>query len=1451
MIKKNIFQKVTSVILSLLIGISLIQIGGISDVKAVTLYPEATSRVSSSWLTVDMSGTALGGTAYYNSLTLNGSTAFCLDKGKKLQTGVKFARVSSKTNSMYNRVWNYWSSQGGGLTGENSAFAQGMFWALSEGVSTSNYSAYGKILGRTLEGVYGLNPYPTSQMESWAEQALTFNNTSGTLYMYDSGISSHQRLLTSIPGDLPEYLERNVTSTKSYKTTESIKVRVNKNDVDTSNKLGGVTFDFYKDDIKGGSAVTNSSGIAEHTFTTEFTKTATSTKKYISNYDDLSIPNQEKVTGYTSKADAQAAADKEALEKAKELAEAGSGQEHTYKVIETATKTNYWLNPATGTYEKKHTGSGTVEFNIGNKRQVGSITLIKRDSETNNLVDNAICGLYARSPIIHPDGKTGILFNANDLVATFPKTAVNGTAVLNNLYLGQYYVAEITAPPGYLRSNKKYNVDLTYAGQNVQVTDASTTVKNKVQRAEIHSIKEDKELDTGSKDKNVFDFNKDRAQGDATRVGATYGLYADEPIIHHDGTTGIVQYNQVKDSIHELKSVKGTDLQVKNVKANAGTLLATIKTDNNGEFGFSHLYNGKYFIQEIEPSEGYTLDPTKYYIDLSYTNQNQEVIIKNQKVLEVVKKQAFDLFKAGHVPGTSTNAKPLENVEFTVWLESDIQSFINKGKTLAEAKQLAPVYDKLVTKADGRDESIELPFGKYRISETKPAPDYAYAEDFFVIITEDSRVHQSWTNNVIIDELFTGLFEAVKLDRESGKQVKLEGARFQIRNTDTGEYFGYWEWLPFPRYVNSWTTNSEGYVRLQEKLSAGHYELIEIEPPFGYVLDSSPIPFKISSDNMYQMAEDGKTPVIRAYKENVSVKGKIKLYKEGEVLTGYDEKEKNFIYEKIGLANAVYDILAEKDILDPCNDKTVLYHAGEVVDTITTNEDGQAESKLLPLGDYEVKEKESPSGFVLNNEVKKVSLTYEDKETEIVYEDVEFYNERQKVEIETSKQDSDTQDYVEGAELTLKANRDIYNYKGDVIVKAGTLLETVVSNSKGKVKFVTDLPNDLTPKDGVMPIDDDLNNDIDHEFSQTVVDGVRLIGDPNSLFMVYESKEPVGYIPYKLNYYIDTSYTNQNSSILKFETPFFNDITVTEILKTNGSELIKGAHMQILDEKGKIYDEWISDGTSHMSKGLPLDKELILHEVEPPHGYTLADDIKFIVRDYQKIEMIDKPIVRFRKLDSDSKIFVKGVHMQIIEKETDKTVYDFITDDKAMNFVFDYGKTYIAREVETVEGYYKNDKDIEFIATPNLTVDFYNSPILTRLQVNKIDKDTKELIVNNPFTFAVFADKNCTHLLDILETDSNKGIALSKIVLRYGKVYLKEIKGPNGYKINHNVIEININDDLEGVGDTHVIDIENEKITEPSIVITDDTVSSFAYFAGLLMVSGMIFIVMKRKKKEK
>ena len=1052
-------------------------------------------------------------------------------------------------------------------------------------------------------------------------------------------------------------------------------------------------------------------------------------------------------------------------------------------------------------YANQDTPLVTTSTSVVNDEPKGTITVTK----TNNLSDkvaNAKFHIKADGNVVSAGGK--VLYSNGAIVDTLTTNA-SGVDTTVELPLGNYIVEEYEVPHGYLLNKNKYKVSLKYANQNTPLVTTSTTVTNS---EPLGTIEFQKEVDSDI---------TNNLKGDVFLSNLKYGLYAR----------------------NDIKNVAGTKTYY-----TKDTLISQKTTDEKGRIEWNDLHIGDYYLKELETNDSLLINSTPINVSLTYKDMNTSVVSSKTSAKDIIASQRIQIFKEGIKDGIAGVVAGLQGAEFTFKLSNE---YNHVGWDNAKTYYVG------TTDKNGFLTTDLLPYGTYRVRETKTPEGYYGASDFLITIERDSSLYEIGykIKKVTVNNVpFETLLKIRKADSETDKTVLKKGNVYKLKNLDKDEYVSYVDWSQFPNiHVDKWETHEDGTITLNTMLQAGHYQLEEIDCSEGYLLNKEPLKFELTKDMDYDIAEDGVTPIVTITFENKPVKGKIKLSKEGEVLTGYDEKEKNFIYEKIGLANAVYDILAEKDILDPCNDKTVLYHAGEVVDTITTNEDGQAESKLLPLGDYEVKEKESPSGFVLNNEVKKVSLTYEDKETEIVYEDVEFYNERQKVEIETSKQDSDTQDYVEGAELTLKANRDIYNYKGDVIVKAGTLLETVVSNSKGKVKFVTDLPNDLTPKDGVMPIDD-LNDDIDNDFSQMVVEGVRLIGDPNSLFMVYESKEPIGYMPYKLNYYIDTSYTNQNQKVLKFETPFFNDITVTEVLKTNGIDLLNGAHMQILDEKGKVYDEWISDGTSHISKGLPLNKELILHEVEPPHGYILADDIKFIVRDYQKMEMIDKPIVKFRKLDSESKLFVKGVHMQILDKETDEVVYDFITDDEAMNFVFDYGKTYIAREIETVEGYYKNEKDTEFVATPNLTVDFYNSPILTRLQVNKIDKDTKELIVNNPFTFAVFADKNCTHLLDILETDSNKGIALSQIVLRYGKVYLKEIKAPDGYIINRDVIEININGELEGVGDIHKIDIENEKIPKPVITVTNDS-TMIGIFVILFGASFCIFLKLRKCKKSK
>lgn len=1042
-----------------------------------------------------------------------------------------------------------------------------------------------------------------------------------------------------------------------------------------------------------------------------------------------------------------------------------------------------------------------IKQTVTDKEPQGTITVTKTN-DMDNKVSNAKFYVKADGDIRSAGGN--LLYSNGAIVDTLTTNA-SGVDTTVELPLGNYIVEEYEVPHGYLLNKNKYKVSLKYANQNTPVVTTSTTISND---EPLGTIEFQKEIDSDV---------TNNLEGDVFLSNLKYGLYAR----------------------NDIKNVAGTKTYY-----TKDTLISQKVTDENGRIQWTDLHIGDYYLKELETNDSLLINSTPINVSLTYKDMNTSVVSSKTSAKDIIASQRIQIFKEGIKDGIAGVVAGLQGAEFTFKLSNE---YNHVGWDNAKTYYVG------TTDKNGFLTTDLLPYGTYRVRETKTPEGYYGASDFLITIERDSSLYEIGykIKKVTVNNVpFETLLKIRKADSETDKTVLKKGNVYKLKNLDKDEYVSYVDWSQFPNiHVDKWETHEDGTITLNTMLQAGHYQLEEINCSDDYLLNKEPLKFELTKDMDYDIAEDGITPVVTVVFENKPVKGKIKLFKEGEVLTGYDEKEKNFIYEKVGLANAVYDILAEKDIPDPSNDGSIIYNKGEIVDTITTNEDGQAESKLLPLGDYEVKEKESPNGFILNDEVKKVSLTYEDKETEIVYEDVEFYNERQKVEIETSKQDSDTQDYVEGAELTLKANRDIYNYKGDVIVKAGTLLETVVSNSKGKVKFVTDLPNDLTPKDGVMPIDD-LNDDIDNDFSQMVVEGVRLIGDPNSLFMVYESKEPIGYMPYKLNYYIDTSYTNQNQKVLKFETPFFNDITVTEVLKTNGIDLLNGAHMQILDEKGKVYDEWISDGISHMSKGLPLDKELILHEVEAPNGYEIAEDIKFTVKDYQKIEMIDSCIVKFRKLDSDSKIFVKGVHMQIIEKETDKTVYDFITDDKAMNFVFDYGKTYIAREIETVESYYKNVEDVEFIATPNLTVDFYNSPIFTRLQVNKIDKDTKELIINNPFTFAVFADKNCTHLLDILETDSNKGIALSQIVLRYGKVYLKEIKAPDGYIINRDVIEININGELEGVGDIYTIVVENEKAPKPVITVTNDS-TMIGIFVILFGASFCIFLKLRKCKKSK
>lgn len=1198
---KDMTSKLLKVFLVLFMSFTCINLSGFQSIKAVEYLPEA--RVSVNVLAEGINIPHLGSTANLYEIEIGDADAFCLAHGKSMRSSYYVAETSNQVSGQIKQVLNWYKNTS--KTDEMKAVAQATIWAIQAGVN-DNLSKLGDIYEKALDyyspGVeYNIDDiidmYYTNTSGMWSNSILN-QPTFGDYPIWMDGSSSQQPVVpvgtpdTTIP--VPKYGE--VTAKKSYAMTDQIVLNINKIDVDTGNGLADVEFELYRDNTKIASVKTNAQGRASYIFEKRYSKEGSATEEYISNADDFHTKlNKDKLPSnmFYSKAAALTSAEKKALAKAKAEVQKLLDEKHTYKAVETKTKTAYYLDSDNNTWNKDYVsgdGSGSVSFSVTNKRQLGTINITKLDAETNNLVDQAIYGLYAKNPIIHPDGHIGILYTKDELVATFPATATNGKATLNNLYLGDYYVKEITAPDGYVLNTKKYDLTLSYAGQEVSITDESITVDDKVQRASLSFIKKDRELENG-KDENIFDGNHDGAQGDATRQNATYGLYARESITHPDGTTGVVQYNQQAGSINEIKLSKGIDLQVKNVKANAGTLLATAKTNKNGEIQFDHLYNGKYYVKEIEPSEGYLLDSTEYNFDLTYTNQDEAIIKKDGIVLEIVKKQAFEVLKVGHVSGSSGVVPPLRGVEFTVKLESDVQRM---------GWDQAPIYDILITDLNGKARSIELPYGTYRVRETKPALDYATADDFFVTITEDSRKPQEFTNNIIVDEMFSALVKAVKLDEETGKIIHLPDTTFKIKAlTDVtvdgkkfkaGEYIGYWNWNIFDGfYTDTWTTNEDGYVIINEKLSAGEYQLEEIYAPHGYILDETPVQFKVTNANMYETLADGTTPVITVHKSDVSVKGQITVEKRGEVLVGFENG--NFVYEERGLTNAEYKIRAGEDIIDPSNDGNILYQKGEIVETIITGTNGKATSQKLPLGTYEVYESKAPHGMVLNKEVKTVILEYNDENIPVVFENIDFVNERQKVNLSLLKKDTEEKVLLKDGEFDFIANEDITNVDGDVIVEKGTVLSHVITNEDGKATVDLDLPLD------------------------------------NS-FVFIEIKAPYGYILDETPVEVTTTYAGQDIQVLELTKTKTDKETEVEISKTDmtTSEELEGNTLTIFEKENEshILKTWVSDKESKVIKNLETEKRYVLRETETTKGFYLANDIEFELDKYGNLFIVNK-----------------------------------------------------------------------------------------------------------------------------------------------------------------------------------------------------------------------------------
>ena len=482
------------------------------------------------------------------------------------------------------------------------------------------------------------------------------------------------------------------------------------------------------------------------------------------------------------------------------------------------------------------------------------------------------------------------------------------------------------------------------------------------------------------------------------------------------------------------------------------TLVDKYVTDSDGQFTTKEYVCGSdWTIREITPSEGYLLDKTIHKVGAEPKLFTIEHNLVANDVTEQVMKGNIAIIK--HTDDGETKIETLENgAEFEVYLKSS-GSFEKADKDER---------DTIVCDENGFAQTKDMPYGVYTVHQTKGWEGREFMKDFDVFISQDGQTYRYLINNAN----FESYIKVVKKDAETGKTIPYAGAGFQIYDP-AGNKVSMTFTYPTPTTIDTFYTDADGQLVTPEKLDYGKgYSLVEVQAPYGYVLDSTPVSFDVTEENSTQ---EGGITLIKVDKPNMAQKGTISVEKTGEAFFGVSvsgEEDKDVIYQPVykvkGLAGAVYEITADEDVITP--DGTLRYHKGDVVDTVTTDEDGTAKSKELYLGKYTVVETKAPTGMVINKEKHSVELTYAGQDVAVTETATSFVNERQKVKISLEKilEQDETfgigkNDEIKNISFGLYAKEDIVSSSGTAIPADG-LIEIITLDENGAATANTDLP---------------------------------------------------------------------------------------------------------------------------------------------------------------------------------------------------------------------------------------------------------------------------------------------------------------------------------------------------------------------------------------------------------
>ena len=984
-------------------------------------------------------------------------------------------------------------------------------------------------------------------------------------------------------------------------------------------------------------------------------------------------------------------------------------------------------------------------------------------------------------------------------VDEYATTDKNGVATFKNILIGSNFtIEEVNTPIRYVIPESQSAVI-----EWNKVTEKSFENILKKWRADVYK------LDSELADKNggsgvpvkLVDGDSDemieklggaygKTQGDATLGGAVYGVYKGE------------------------------------------TLVDTYTTDENGYFITDYYVCGDdWSIREISPSEGYLLDTTIYHIDCSAENYTVELNTEYPDVYEDIIKGDIAIIK--HTDDGSTKIEtPEEGAKFEIFLKA-----AGSYKNAKETER-----DIIVCDEHGFGQTKMLPYGVYTVHQVSGWDGRELMPDFDVYIAQNETTYRYLINNAN----FESYVRVVKVDAETEKTIPYAGAAFKIYNPD-GELVQMTFTYPTPTTIDTFYTDANGSLVTPEKLPYGKgYYLVEVEAPFGYVLDTTPVYFDVTEDN--STTEESGVTVIKVNKANMAQKGTVTVEKNGEVFFGVDVSgdEDTVIYQPIyketALEGAVFEIRAAEDIYTP--DGTLRYAKGEVVDTVTTGADGLAKSKEIYLGKYEVQEIKAPYGYVISKDIHSVELIYAGQNVSVTETATSFYNERQKATLSMQKvlETNDLFEIGNNGEIKnvvfgLYAAEELVSTSGTSIPADG-LIEVITFDENGLATVKTDLPIGSYYVKEIATDEHYILNSDKYEFAfeyegQEIVAVTLSVngGKPIENDLIYGSVEGM-----KTTEHGDSLAGAVIGLFKKDETNFTKD---TALMTTTSAEDGSFSFANI------PYGEWV------------------VREIEQPIGFVLNETVFDVVikenAQIVKIEIVNEFImgdITLTKVDKeypDNKLsgatfeVYKDNNADGVIDEGDELIGTLTEKDGVYEMLDLYYGHYLVKETVAPEGFLLDDgvysvfidtDEKVYVIENEAGVGFINKPIKGNIALTKVDKEYPDNKLTGA-TFEVYKDNNADGKLDDGDTligtltESEVGIYEMKN-MRYGHYLIKETVAPDGFFLDEGVYAVFIETD----GTTYFVENEagvgfiNEAMTGSLKIVktsSDGKVEGFSF----------------------